>query len=115
MPYLFKGECLTTPADALELFRSQYPQQQAAVVYQLTASSVSPTGLITFSTRTSANAASITNGTVQLTSCVETPPTVGIQFQQLATVLLIVFFTAFFLRKAIRFFSRFLGGFSSDL
>lgn len=115
MPYLFKGECISTVNEALDLFRSQYPQQQAAVVYHLSASSISPTGLITFTLRNSNNTAVITNGNVQLSSCVETPISNNVQFAPFFAAVLVVFFMAFFLRKAIRFFTRFLGGFSSDL
>lgn len=115
MPFLFKGECISTANEALDLFRSLYPQQQGNVVYQLTSSSISPSGLLTFSLRNSANTAVITNGNVQLSSCVESPISTNIQFAPFFTAVLVVFFMAFFLRKAIRFFTRFLGGFSSDL
>lgn len=114
MPFIVNNECLDTTAKALLAFQSNYPQQQAGVVYSLTSSSINASGLLTFSVRNNSGSTVINNGTAQLTSCT-TPSSFVPDFNNYLASMLVVFFFAFFLRKAIRFFSRFIGGFSSDL
>lgn len=116
MPFLVNNECLETPAQALQAFQSLYPLQQAGTVYYLGASSISSSGLLNFQLLNQKGSTVIASGNLQLLSCSMPSQSVFVSnATALFTLLLIVFFTAFFLRKAIRFFTRFLGGFSSDL
>jgi len=69
MGLAYKGVCYSSHDYALEAFRADYPKQEAAVVYWLSASTKTGTNQITFSTKTHANAASINNGVITLPSC----------------------------------------------
>lgn len=74
MPYSFSGRCYENPAEALKAFRHHFPQVDGEGIATLDASSISDTGLISYTvqSRTWATGGQNTNTTtVQLPSCTE--------------------------------------------
>lgn len=115
MAFYVNNQCVDSAQKALSIFQSEYPKQIGNDMYSLGVHDITDSGLITYQILNSQNTVAIT-GSSQLITC-ELPDET--QKQELISdyfmMLLILFFVPFFARKAIRFFTRFLGGFSSDL
>lgn len=74
MPYSFSGRCYENADEVLKAFRHHFPQVDGEGVVSLDSSSISETGLITYTiqSRTWATGSQNTNSsTVQLPSCNE--------------------------------------------
>lgn len=114
--YGLDGSCYSTPDRAFEGFRRGLPTIRDGFVTTLNSASIAG-NVLTYSITTrdfASGTAKTLTGNVTLSSCQSVTGYMSDNMAGLLFASLIAFFTAFWLRKAIRKFSRFAGGFASD-
>lgn len=114
--YGLDGACYSTPQKALEGFQRGLPTIREGFVTTLNSSSVAG-NVLSYSITTrdfAAGTAKTLNGNLTLSSCQSVTGYMSDNMAGLLFACLTAFFTSFFLRKAIRKFSRFAGGMSTD-
>lgn len=97
MPYLINGKCWATAAEANLAFMSNYPQLGDVNYTSWLSSSVSVSGVLTYSLSSrpiSGNAVSSRTGTMQLAGC-STPDPLPTEFDAIAAAGLWAFFFCF--------------------
>jgi hypothetical protein len=114
--FAVNGVCHATAANALSAFRAEFPQVSGGALSYLNSSSITGSA-ITYSIGTkpaTSNNVVTRTGTLNLSSCETVSDVMTANMAGLALAMLMAFFTAFFLRKAVRIFAGFGGGFRND-
>lgn len=114
--YAFAGRCYATPEAAFEAFHSSFPTVDGGAVVSLTSASLAGSMIdysLTIVSASHAEAVTRT-GSVQLAPCETISASMTDNMAGIVGSMLLAFFFAFFVRKALRKFAVMAGGFAND-